>query len=361
MKDFKVQLNNPPQGVYFPGMMVTGMVTAETDVPKDYKQIKVQLVGRADVHWSESRGSGNDRRTVHYTSDEQYLDCFAVLWDKDNAGGIAFPVGIYHFNFSLQLAAPKLPASYQGIYGQIRYTVEARVVKEGLLKRDTTAKAVIPLVNTVTINSPQLMSPVSMEVQKTLCCWCCASGPIVMNARIPRTGFCIKYDSIPIEVSVENGSSREIRHVTASIHKQVIYTAEGSERQDSDNITTIGSEPITPHNSIVWRPNPLTIPETSPTLTSCAIIQVNYFLRVTAAISWAINPHINIPITLGNVPLSGQLQSAPHVLQSNPPPQSTAPMPYPPQPLEPYPPPYEPPSGFSNQLPIGFVDPIKKS
>ena len=206
------------------------------------------------------------------------------------------------------MAAPKLLASYEGLYGQIRYTVEARVVKEGLVKRDITAKAIIPLVNTVTINSPQLMSPVSMEVQKTLCCWCCASGPIVMNARIPRTGFCIKYDSIPIEVSVENGSSREIRQVTASIHKQVLYTARGRHRYDLKDINTIGSERITPHNSIVWRPNPLTIPETSPTLISCAILQVNYFLRVTAAVSWAINPQINIPITLGNEPLSGELQ-----------------------------------------------------
>ena len=33
---------------------------------------------------------------------------------------------------------------------------------------------------------------------------------------------------------------------------------------------------------------------------------------------------------------------------------------FPPRPLEPYPPPYELPSGFSNQLPNGYVDPIKK-
>ena len=345
MKDFKLQINNPPQGVYFPGMMVTGTVTAETDVPKDYKQIKVQLVGRADVHWSEVQSSGNSTYVVHYESDEQYLNCFAILWDKHNAGGSAFPVGIYRFNFSLQLAAPKLPASYEGTVGQIRYTVEARVVKQGLLKSDTTAKAIIPVANLVTISSPQLMSPVSMEVQKTLCCLCCTSGPIVMNVRIPRTGFCIKNDSIPIEVSVENGSSREIRQVTASIHKQVLYTARGRHRHDLNDINTIRSELITSHNSIIWRPNPLTIPETSPTLTSCAIIQVNYFLSVTAVISLAINPHIKIPITLGNVPLSGQLQSTPHVLPSNPPPQLTAPISFPPQPLEL---PYELPSGFSN-------------
>ena len=136
MKDFKVQLNNPPQGVYFPGMMVTGTVTAETDVPKDYKQIKVQLVDRADVHWVErhhDRHAGHaehDRRTVHYRSDEQYIDCVAVLWDKDNAEGSALPVEIYNYNFSFQLSEPKLPALYEGTVGQIRYTVEARLVKK---------------------------------------------------------------------------------------------------------------------------------------------------------------------------------------------------------------------------------------
>ena len=84
--------------------MVTGTVTAETDAPKHYKQIKVQLVGRE---------TDDNTRTVHYRSDE-HLNCFAILCDKDNAGGSAFPVGIHHFNFSLQLAGQKLPASYEG-------------------------------------------------------------------------------------------------------------------------------------------------------------------------------------------------------------------------------------------------------
>ena len=67
MKDFKLQLNYPPQGVYVPGMTVTGTVLAVNDEPKDYKTIKVKIIGSAHVHWTESSEIGGRQRTYHYT------------------------------------------------------------------------------------------------------------------------------------------------------------------------------------------------------------------------------------------------------------------------------------------------------
>ena len=369
MKEFRLELASPPQGVYFPGMMVTGTVVCETDKPKDYKQIKVFLRGRADVHWSETHGSGENRRTEHYSSHEQYIECFTVLWDKSTNG--ILPVGVYRFNFSLQLSGANLPPSFVGTVGSIKYTVEARVVKDGLLKMDTTAIALINVANVVTVDRPELMQPAAMEVRKTICCLCCASAPIVITARIPRTGFCIGHDRIPVEVSVENGSNRTIQQIQASIHKNVVYTAQGRHRYDTRSFQIVDSQPIGAHNSTVFRPEPIPIPSDSiiPTLTNCGIISVNYFLQVTAVIPWAVNPHINIPIIIGNVPLQNQGGTAP--MTGTGPFHSPVPMqanfyPTPPQQQLPNPaqdwnapPPYnpEPPS----QLPIGFVDPIRKS
>ena len=384
MKDFQLQLNYPPQGVYFPGMTVTGTVLAVSDEPKDYKAIQVKIVGFAHVHWSESSGSGQNRRTRHYSAREDYLNTFIRVWDKDtSAGGGQFPAGSYQYPFSLQLIGNNLPASYEGTVGQINYTIEARVIKDGLLKRDTVCKTTIKVVNMVEINRPDLLQPKSMEVQKTLCCLCCASGPIVITARIPRTGYCIQQDSIPVEVSVENGSSREVQQVVASIHKLVYYTAQGHYRQDSLDVATIASEPVPAHNTTVWKPPPLAVPDTPATSINCGILQVNYFLRVKAAISWAINPTINIPLVIGNVPLPGteagpqptilppQQGLEPHPpLGFVPPPQPQPegiPYTIPPQPmLQPYPfDPFPPPpprydDKSSNQLPPGFIDPIKK-
>ena len=145
------------------------------------------------------------------------------------------------------------------------------------------------------------MQPVSKEVQKTVCCLCCASGPIVITARIPRSGFCIGKDKIPLEVSVENGSNKTIRQIQAFIQKNVVYTAQSIHSYESKALKAVSSGPISAHNSTVFRPEPIEIPLESvvPTLANCAIIVVQYCLRVSVALSCAINPHIDFSYCYG--------------------------------------------------------------
>ena len=74
--------------------------------------------------------------------------------------------------------------------------------------------------------TPGVLEPKLLQVQKTLCCLCCASGPISITARISRSGFCIGVgDSIPLEMDVENGSNRQIRQLQAILIRQVTYIA----------------------------------------------------------------------------------------------------------------------------------------
>ena len=304
MKVFQLQLNDPPNGAYFPGMTVTGSVFIINNKRKDYKAIKVTILGFAHVYWTETHRSGRHRHTESFISHEDYLNIFTFVWDKTTAAdGGKFPAGNYQFPFSFQLVGNNLPASYEGTLGQIRYTIEARIIKGNPKKRDTVDETTINVVNVVKINHPDLLQPRTMEVQKTLCCWCCTSGPIVITTHIPRTGYCIKEDCIPMEVSVENGSSRNIRQVIVSIHKLVQYRARGRYRFDRLDIATVASEPIHAYNTTVWQPPPLAVPDTPATSVNCGILQVNYFLRVTAAITFATNPTVDIPLVLGNMPL----------------------------------------------------------
>ena len=167
------------------------------------------------------------------------------------------------------------------------------------------------------------------------------------------------------------------------------YTAQGRHCFDRLDVATIASEPVPAHNTTVWQPPPLVVPATPATSINCSILQVNYLLQVKAAISWAINPTIDIPLVLGNVPLPGTEASPQPAMP--PPQQGLEPLPLlglvppsqpqpegipyamPPQPMpQPYPPsvsilldPFPPPSPryddkSSSQLPPGFIDPIKK-
>ena len=387
MKDFRLELNGPPNGVYFPGGTVTGTVIAvNDDQPKDYKAIQVRLVGAADVHWSEQRGSGQHSHTVHFRSHEVYIDTFVHVWDRNTAGGGQFPVGNFQFPFSLQLGSGNLPASYVSKCGRIDYKIEARVMKDGVFKRDTRCEAYINVGCVIPINNPQLHTPKAMEISKTLCCLCCASGPINITATVPRTGFCILQDAIPVEVSVENGSSRDVRQIVASITKHGHYTAQGHHHYDNVTVVSVASEPVVGHSSTVWRPPPIAVPNTPPTLLNCNILQVTYYLTITGSISGAINPVINIPITIGNVPLEGAPGGFPPQPQGTtapPPPPPTGPPPSYPQPPPPTFAPTAPPAGggfgppaggsgfcppaefgfggqqsnFDNFAPVGFSDP----
>ena len=70
VKQFCVVLDNPPENGYVPNSDVIGHVLLVIDGAKSgYKAIEVH----ATVHWSETQGTGDDRRTVFYSSCEDYV------------------------------------------------------------------------------------------------------------------------------------------------------------------------------------------------------------------------------------------------------------------------------------------------
>ena len=233
---------------------------------------------------------------------------------------------------------------------------------------------------------PNVLEPKTLQVQKTLCCLCCKSGPISITALIPRKGFCIGVDVIPFEVDIENGSNRQVRYLQAELVKKVVYTAHGHHHYEFTTINFVNSDSIQPGRSLSWKPSPLAIPAaTQPTISNCRIIQLGYVLRVQSVISGAINPHVDFDLCLGNVPLNStgqQLPAAPGSIKpasfgyQEPPIPSTAQYPAPPPASETLPPypvgpppgsvqppqPSAPPSAYPpvTGLPPGFVDPIKQ-
>ena len=382
VKEFRIELAPPPQLGYVVNSDVTGHVLLVADEAKSgYKAIEITLKGFADVEWTETSGSGQNHHTVTYEAHEDYIANTAVLWRKDTAPGGKIEPGYYQFPFSLKFQANgPLPSPFVGLYGKIVYEVEAVIVKTSALKFNKKLSVQLPFSPVVDSNlTPAALEPKILQVQKTLCCLCCTSGPILLTARIPRTGFCIGIDAIPFEVDLENGSNRRVEQLRVSLVRQATYFAEGDHCMDQKNIAVLNSDaPIQPGTTTSWKPAPLSIPNTEPVITASKIIQLNYFFKVQACLDHAINPHVEFALLLGNVPVSGVEGSQP--LPPSAPP-ATAPYPatqatpYPPDPvphsavygtagyIPPSVPPsaaFAPPPPSSTGLPPGFVDPIKR-
>ena len=307
VKEFQLFITPPPRGGFVSD--ITGHVLVVTEEAKQgYESIEVTLRGYADVWWSES--SGDNRRSVTYHSHEDYICQNIHLWSSETAFNHELSPGSYQFPFafSLQSSGRPLPPSFEGYVGHIRYEIEATIVKASALKRNKRITSRVAVTSVVDPNIvPNVRLPKVLQVEKTLCCLCCASRPISLTARIPRAGFCIIQDATPFEVDIENGSNRQIRQLVAQLQQRVVYTAQGHHQHSIKTVARVASDPIEPHSSRSWRPPPLPVPATEPTIgiTRCYIIQVNYYLKIKASISGAINPHVDFLLFLGNVPLSG--------------------------------------------------------
>ena len=75
--DFQIIFENPLK-VFFSGQTINGRILVNLSEHKKLSKIKVQLVGRGEVHWTESRREHRrDSRGENYS--EEMLKSFEVI------------------------------------------------------------------------------------------------------------------------------------------------------------------------------------------------------------------------------------------------------------------------------------------
>jgi len=324
--------NNP---VYFPGSTIEGNVTLELSEPKKMQGISIILSGQAYVHWTEQRThdtEGGERRTetVHYSDSETILNGLMIQLWGDGSHSQQLAAGRYAFPFKYQLPSNLvLPTSYESETGFIRYTLTATISRSW--KFNHTTKRAITINEIIDTNAPQLTPSLSSSNEKTLCCLCCASGPISLSVTTDRAGYC-PGESIAISTEAENHSNRRITVVQATLKQLVVYYARGRSHTNANVIQKVQGPGIEAGGTSKWTNELLPIPAAVPSINSCRILKLSYVLQVTLAIPRATDLHVTIPITIGNVPFRRgppATNSYPNPLQQNPYPPANNPYPPP--------------------------------
>jgi len=321
------ELNAPPQGIFFSGSEVSGIMNVHVrneSTRHIIKKIQVTLVGIAHFstnllweQWEEGgeRGPppqyGGPRSSQYrsqnpiHISNEFCLHLSTIVWMKEQEPIQELHIGMNSFPFRF-LLPDRLPSSFEGSYGWIRYYVAGRFGTTAPGKRSHVKKALITVVDNADINVSQLQRPLRAEKQKTLrCLGLCASALITFTVELPRRGFC-RGDIIPLKVTLENGSSRQLR-LRAQLLQVIVYTAQI--RTEHKVVASITSGQLEPRTTSTWNPEELVVSgHIQPTLRSCGIISIEYFLRVSVTGPNFIGyPNViitvDIAVTIGNVPL----------------------------------------------------------
>ena len=292
---------------------MTGSVELVLHEAKSYNYIQVQINGQAHVQWSVSQttGSGEDERTetITYSAYHTYVDETTVLWKKEQTPHGKIGPGSYKFPFSFTLPN-RCASSFIGSVGTISYEIHGRI-GTGLFRFDHRTHVPIKVSQIVDINLPQLLAPVRRTQIKDVGCLCCISGNVELSVTMPRSGFCINGDRIPLTVMVENGCTQDIS-LRAAVLKTISYYAEGNHNYDYATIAFVNSGRIPRNSTHTWKPENLIIRSVETTLTNSpgAIITIEYTLKITAQVPYAFNPCIRIPVVLGNVPYQGTTETA---------------------------------------------------
>ena len=303
---FVIDVDNG-DGVFYPGSIISGRVNLQTSDEKKLRGIYLTLVGRAYVHWSETRssGTGQNRRTttVHYRDEEPYFNFRVNLWGGDGGERLLQP-GSYQFPFSFKLPEVPLPTSHEGYTGHVRYWLEARLDRPW--KFDHVTKRAFTILERVDLNLSQedLAGARRGENQKTLGFLCCKTGPLTLTASTDRGGYC-PGENILVTAHIGNNTNKEMRRVKATLYRHVVYYAHGRTRSRNDVVSQMHTnDPIPAGSNFEWNQQPLPIPASPPSSHTCRIIHTDYVLGIEIVVpTFSINLHLNIPIVIGTEPL----------------------------------------------------------
>ena len=93
LNNFNIQFEKPLK-IFFSGEELRGRVLIELSSQKNFRHIKLEIVGRGEVHWTETRkvtrrdSNGNSRTetiTDHYRGSEKYFHQEFIIQQADIA------------------------------------------------------------------------------------------------------------------------------------------------------------------------------------------------------------------------------------------------------------------------------------
>ena len=309
--------------VFHPGSVITGKVVLVANEPIKYRSVYLLFRGKCYVTWK----SGRTRYRSNY-------ECFTIRVNH-LTGPLAgqpppppgttqfiLPPNTYEFPFSVPVPSGHLPSTYLDPYeffeekeAYIKYWLEARVDRPW--RFDIKAERVINIHDLVDLNIGQFSRPVRQSREKTICCLCCASGPVNIEAMIDRSGYTCG-EKILVTLNVDNNSRRTLPGTSARLMNRITYSCRGRTRVMEKCLSRITGRQhdIQPGQSVRWNNQPLTIPQgLLPTSAACPFITFEYYVVVVVDTpGYSLSSKIKIPVVIGNVPIlqRGQQFSMPN-------------------------------------------------
>ncbi|XP_041454419.1 arrestin domain-containing protein 3-like [Lytechinus variegatus] len=301
------------QEVFKPGDVVQGEARIVVSEEKgDIRGIQFKCVGKAYTNWTESEGTGDYERTVTYTTNHEFFKQEITLRGagKDNktANRITLTAGEHRFPFQFQIPNINLPPPFEGTWGYVRYYVKINIDRPWKFDHHTQRLFSIFTVKDLNYEYNVLVPP-SHQVEKTVCCLCCASGPIILKGMVDKRGY-VPGEYIFVSLDLHNNSSRRIIDITAKLQQRGHFSAQRHgtgrthHRQAVITMAELKLDGCEAMGSVSYDRVKMLIPPIPPCrYENCPNIQVEYYVEIEGDVSRTpMDAHVKLPVVIGTIP-----------------------------------------------------------
>jgi Arrestin (or S-antigen), C-terminal domain/Arrestin (or S-antigen), N-terminal domain len=245
------------------------------------------------------------RRFKTYRGSQKLMNYESYLFGSANSDFIEIPRGIHEYDFVTKSLPDNIPESVDEKHGVIFYKVEVNL--DIPWAYDLQAKKPFTVIRHEDISRfPELALPVEVEGTETFCC-SLFSGPLIIRARLPKTGFALG-EKIPVQILLNNKSSIDVNRTvialnridkfkeTQSMFQQDVKTIKSTVRQETFRKVMSGE-------TVAFKVF-LKVPEVFLTSNSkyCEVFQISYEIYIKVKTSGCtVSPTFHVPIAIGTI------------------------------------------------------------
>ncbi|CAG2100441.1 unnamed protein product [Medioppia subpectinata] len=289
LRNFEILLDSNKR-TFELGENVMGKCVIALEGELQLSMIRMQLIGLAEVKWTENKGSGNHRRNRTFYESIPYLQMDYDFVRNTFNGMIT--KGIHEFPFCYELPKEGIPSTFDGYHGSVKYWIEAEIEKPLFSfnhKTKTEFEVEAPLV------CDNLMLPLGVSSEKKIGFLWQKSGVINVDVNIDRHGY-YPGELISVNCNIANKSAARISP-RATLKQTQTFTAKGKHKIKETKYVRVEALPVEPGLTNVETLQ-VPIPANIQLSTDCPIISVTYDLHLTAEIPSALNLHVDLPVII---------------------------------------------------------------
>ncbi|KAH8374747.1 hypothetical protein KR200_005090 [Drosophila serrata] len=320
----EIEFSNNPRGIFYAGQLISGQVVIKTEKAKPVKAVVLQIKGFAETYWTDPEFDSEDQSNGEsFKGHVDYIATKAYLHGSSSSIEVIIEPGTSTFRFACQLPIT-CPSSFEGTHGRVRYLVNVRFLRPW--KFDQNFGRSFTVLKVMDLNTESLMLRVATQVesQRTYCCFPCRSDPLSIRLSLPQGGF-VPGQTIPVGVMISNDSHVAVEDITVTLAMVVIYysqppTADTNKDRFVMVQKTGEGAPAKCRKQFTFD---IRVPATPPTCFNlCSIIQIGYQVEAEARVKGChANQSVHMPVTIGSVPLTKQLQKEARIWGEDLPPQ----------------------------------------